>query len=285
MIKAILTYGGFCCLFFLAACYQPKEGCLNIQAANYDVSADDACADCCEFPKLTVVLLHQVVLPTLPDTFFTFKYKTKYPSPFDTTHYFEVQRSRYFLTGFRLVRENGDEVGIRDSITLEAPAGVPLTVENNFAKADRDIFQPGVINQIITSGPFRQVKFTLGLNPLLIQTDPKSIVKGHPLSTASDTLIYEEGTGYIPNQLIFCQDTFPGTDSLVFRFTTPQEVLLDLPQPFELDRGFDVKITLRINYIAWFEGIDLQNDTPLTIEQKLEDNLIRAFSVGEIKME
>ncbi len=283
-MKFFLVIAGIL-LLGLSACYEPKQGCLDILATNYDVSADDPCPDCCTFPTWTVAFQHVVILPSEPDTFFSFRYNTPYPSPFDTLHYFSVERCHYFLSNFRLVNAQGEMQGISDSIAFEAPKGTPVRVENNFAKIDRDIFQPSVLGKFLAQGLFHQLRFTLGLNEPLLQTDPESVPKTHPLSIAGDSLIYEAETGYIPYTLIFKTDTLPESQPLVFRFFEPREIALDLPQPFELERGFNVKLTLKINYLAWFEGIDLQNDSYQTIQQKLEDNLTKAFTVNEIVME
>jgi hypothetical protein len=270
----------------LSGCFQPKEGCLDIRAANYDVSADDPCTDnCCKYPTLSITLQHRVILPGQPDTSFTMRYDSLYPAPFDTTHYFSFERSRFFLSNFRLVRENGGEVGVSDSIKLKTVSGVDFTVKNSFAKADRDIFQASSGGVFLASGVFTKIKFTLGLPDPLPQTDPESVPTGHPLSIANDTLIYEEGAGYIPSRLIFRPDTLPGTDSLDFRFLTPREVELPLAEPFVVEQGFNLKLTLFINYLAWFEGIDLKNDSPATMQAKIDSNLTKAISVTEIKME
>jgi hypothetical protein len=265
-----------------AGCYQPKEGCLDIGAVNYDVSADDPCPDCCKYPQLSITFQHQVLLP---DTTLTFKYNTSYPTPFDGSHYFSIERSRFFVSNFRLVNDKGAAFGSSDSIQLEAPAGTALTVENNFAKVDRDIFQPNVIGKFLAQGNFNQLRFTVGLESPLQQTNPETIPGNHALSTTSDTIMYKKGTGYIPNLLVLNRDTLPDTTPWTLWLTDPKEISLDLPKPFQLDRGFNVKITLRINYLGWFEGIDFQNDSPLTIQQKITSNLPYTFFVESIKME
>ncbi len=276
----------FSLTILLVGCFQPKEGCLDVRATNYDVSADDPCADnCCVYPAVSITFQHRVVLPTEPDTAYTMRYDSIYPSPFDPTHYFSFERSRYFLTDFRLVRENGEEVSVSDSLELETLSGVSFVTKRSFAKVDRDIFQASSMGVILAGGFFTKIKFTLGLNDLQQQTDPQSVPTGHPLSISTDTLIYEEGTGYISNRLIFRPDTLPGTDSLDFKFLTPKEVELDLGGPFEVNRGFNLKLTLLVNYMAWFEGVDMVNDSPATMQAKIDSNLTKAFSVTEIKSE
>ena len=269
----------------MAGCYEPKEGCLDIAGTNFDASADDPCNDCCLFPKLTLVVQHEITLPTLPDTLFPFKYKTPYPSPFDPTHYFQFERSRYLISDLKLVRSNGEAVEILDTIELEAPTGALRTVRNSFAKIDRDIFTASTVGTMITKGAFTSIAFTLGLEGPLQQTNPSSVPANHPLSTTSDTLIYKTGFGYVPNLLILKKDTLPETQPLELRLTETTNVSLPLEKPFEVLEGFNLKLALKVDYAAWMEGIDLKNDSAETIREKIVENLPKAFSVSNITLE
>ena len=38
----------------LSACYEPTEGCLDVRATNFDLDADEGCADCCTYPELSL---------------------------------------------------------------------------------------------------------------------------------------------------------------------------------------------------------------------------------------
>ncbi|MBI5915806.1 MAG: hypothetical protein HY842_10540 [Bacteroidetes bacterium] len=272
-------------LMLAAGCYEPQEGCLDIEATNYEVSADDPCGECCKYPTLTLAVQHQVVLPTQLDTFYSFKYSTHYPSPFDTNHFFEVGRSRFFISDLKLVRSDGTAIGVQDSIWLPLVSDDSVWVEDNFAKADRDIFQPSAIGEIRTDGMFTQVSFTLGLSALALQTDPDSLPSGHPLMVTNDTLMYDSSFGYIPNLLVLWPDTLADTTPLTFRFTEGKQISLDLPQPVAIERGFNIKVTLRMNYMAWFDGVDFKNDSPAVMQAKIDGNLSKAFSVAEIKSE
>ncbi len=284
-MKSIYLYIAGLWLFLSVGCYQPKEGCLDIRATNYDVSSDDPCADCCKYPQWSVATLHQVVLPTEPDTTYTLHYDQPYPSPFDTTHYFSIERCRFFLSNFKLIGENGKTLGISDSLHIESPPGNPITVENNFAKLDRDIFAPNVLGKILGNGPFHQLRFTLGLPANLLKTDPKSVPAGHPLSTAADSINYEIETGYVPVILSLSQDTLPGVIPTLFRYFETQEITLDLPASFELDRGFNLKLTLKVNYMDWFKDLDFQQDGYYLLREKIWANMAQSFALSEIKLE
>jgi methanobactin biosynthesis MbnP-like protein len=275
----------FLFLVVVSACYEPKEGCLDLDAVNYDASADDPCVDCCQMPALSVSFSHQALLATQTDTTINFKYDSLYPSPLDKNHYFQITRSRFFISNLHLVKVDGTEVGVQDSIELEAPAGDTVTVEDNFVKVDRDIFQGATPGTIVTTGNFDRMRFTLGLSDALRQTDPISVPAKHALDVAGDSLMYAEGTGYLSHLLIFKRDTLSATVPIELKMTEPVTIELPLPQTIEVLRGFNLSLKLKINYLAWFEDIDLVNDSELTIEQKLVENLPKAFSVTEIKME
>ena len=38
----------------LTGCYEERSGCLDPDAADYDLQADVACPDCCTYPELSV---------------------------------------------------------------------------------------------------------------------------------------------------------------------------------------------------------------------------------------
>ncbi|HFA49057.1 MAG TPA: hypothetical protein ENJ95_08575 [Bacteroidetes bacterium] len=268
-------------LFF--GCFEPKEGCLNINATNYAVDADDPCADCCTLPTLTLSVRHVAELPN--DTV-AFRYGTLYPSLVDGRDSFVVDRAHFFISNIKLVKEGGGEVGVTDTLRLEFASGEALTIEDNFAKLDRDIFAARKVGTIITEGNFTKIKLTLGLEEFLLQNDlPTNIPPRHPLNISEDSLIFEAGTGYIPNLLIFRPDTLPETDSLIFHFLEPTEITLPLESPFYVEKGFDVKLTLKVNYEEWFRFVDFENDSPQAMMEQIGHNLPNVFAVAEIKLE
>ncbi len=272
-------------LFLLAGCYEPTEGCLDIEATNYDVSADDSCLDCCTYPSLNLLFQHQVVLATQPDTSFALKYGTRYPSPFDTNHFFYIDRGRFFVSDLKLIRENGEELGVTDSFWLPLLNGDSVYLENNFSKHDRDIFKAATIGSIRTSGLFSGVKFTLGLTPTVRQALVDTLPAGHPLAVEDDSLSYLENVGYLPVHLSIRRDTLPGTVPMDFVFTDERQISVPFPQTVSIEKGFIIRVTLRLDYMALFEGIDFKNDTESAIRAKIDSQLSNAFSAISLKLE
>ncbi len=269
-----------CSLF---GCYEPTEGCLNIDAVNYDVTADDPCSGCCTFPGLSLRVQHVI---RLPDDTVSFQYGRLYPSEVNSLDSFVVDRARYFISDLKLVKDNNEAVGVIDSLLLGFANGDSATVEDNFAKLDRDIFQSRKIGTVLTEGVVEEVTFTFGLDEFLLQNEITSTIPvGHPLNTSSDSLIFEEGTGYIPNLLIVRRDTFSSTDSLVFRFFEPVQISLPLETPFVVEKGFDISLTLKVDYLDWFKGVDFEVDDFQAMEEKIRNNLGNVFQVVGIKLE
>jgi hypothetical protein len=272
-------------LFLLAGCYAPTEGCLDLEATNYDVSADDPCPDCCTYPTFNLLFQHQVVLATQPDTSFALKYGTKYPSPFDTNHLFYIDRGRFFVSDLKLIRESGEELGVTDSFWLPLLNGDSVYLENNFSKHDRDIFKVATIGSIRTSGLFKGVKFTLGLTPLVRQAWVDTLTAGHPLAVENDSLSYLKNIGYLPVHLTIRRDTLPNTVPMDFVFTDERQISLSFPQTVSIEKGFKIKVTLRLDYIALFTGVDFKNDTESVIRSKIDSQLSNAFSAISLKLE
>jgi len=241
---------------------------------------------CCQYPKISLQVQHYVVEPAFPDTVFSMKYGTEYQSPFDTNHFFFIDRSRFFISNLKLVRASGEEVGVTDSLWLSLTNGDSVYLENNFSKHDRDIFQPANIGTIKTAGPFSGVKFTLGLTSQLVETlDVEKVTTGHPLAVKSDTLSYDETDGFIPNHLIIRPDTMQGTPQIDFRFKAPRQISLDFSQPFSVERGFNIRLVIALNYSVLFKNIDFKNDNPATMQTKIDSQLTNAFSLLSIKLQ
>lgn len=266
-------------------CYQPRQGCQDIRAVDYDVTADEPCSTgvCCTYPVLTVTLLHRADIPGVLKEGFVFRYDSLYPSPADTAHLFSFQRCRFIIRDLRLVADSGREIPVSDSIELETTAGVSFMERNSFVKVERDIFQPVKAGTYLAEGSFTHLRFRFGLSPPLRQADPAALPKGHALK--DDTLLYREGEGYASLRLQFKRDSLSGTLPLDIRSAVDMETELPLPEVFELDYGFNLRMSLEVNYLAFFEGVNLALDSEAEIVEKIEANISKAFSVSSISME
>lgn len=258
---------------------------MDIEATNYDVSADDQCPKCCTYPKLSVQVFHYVVSPRKPDSLFTMRYATKYQGLLDSNQFFFLDRGRFFISDVKLIRESGEAVGIKDSVLLPRYAGDSIRLENNFSKHDRDILQAASLGTVRTEGLFVGVKFTVGIPQSVLDEVAIDSITSGPLSVRNDTLSHDSLTGIIPIRFILRPDTLDNTPKLDFQFKAPYEISLPFAQPVAIERGYNIKLALGLNYSKLLENVDFQHDSEATIRAKIDSQLTNAFSIVSFKVE
>ncbi|MEO1261524.1 MAG: MbnP family protein [Bacteroidota bacterium] len=284
MSKRLLIAISIFSSFLLLTCYEPVEGCLDTDAVNYNVSADDPCGDCCTFPTLTLGFQHRLEVPKDSSTL---RYSVFYPNihTADLSDSVLFERARYFFSNIKLVKQDGSEVDVIDQLELTFADGEVQTVVDNFAKLDTENFQSRTVGTIKTEGVFTGLNLILGLEEFLLGKEITSdLPSGHPLDTSSDTISFESGTGYIPNLLTLRYDTLLSNRTDEFRFFEPIALAFAFSESLAVEKGDNVRLTLKTNYMDWFEGVDFENDSFQTIEEKIQDNLPNVFSVTEISV-
>lgn len=270
-------------LAFIFSCTEPTEGCLDIAATNFDVSADDECPTCCTYPTLKLTFLHQFVPKSNPDTFYTFKYGVPYESPKNFGKQFFIDRIQYFISNFHFVTPSGELVGSSEDIQFDTLNG-SITVENNFAKVDRDIFTSRNIENFIALDTYNKIQFDIGLTPDIRKVDPESVPQGHPLNIDNDSLLFHSSE-YLSGLVIFRRDTFSTTDSTFIRLTETVPFSQNFLSPITFLEGLDVNVVIRVDYNKWFENINLIDDSEAKIESQILENLPNAFEIVEILLE
>lgn len=272
-------------ILLLTACYEPKDGCLDIEAANYDVSADNQCKACCQYPKLSVQVQHYVVSPLNPDSLFTMRYATMYQGLLDSNQFYTWERGRFFISDVKLVRVSGEEVGVQDTVILPRIQGDSVTVENNFSKHDRDIIQAATIGTMRTTGMFSAVKFTVGVPQFVLDEILVDSITSGALSVRSDTIVFDSLTGIIPMRFILKPDTLIDTQPFDFQLKTPKQISLSFAQPVSIERGYNIKLVLGLNYSKLLENVDFKLDSKAVIQSKIDSQLTNAFSIVSFKVE
>lgn len=54
LMQLVISLSFFSLCFCLSSCYEPIEGCLDVNSSNYLVSADRACDSCCVYPAFNL---------------------------------------------------------------------------------------------------------------------------------------------------------------------------------------------------------------------------------------
>ncbi|MCB0644893.1 MAG: hypothetical protein KDC44_24775, partial [Phaeodactylibacter sp.] len=164
-------------------CYQDVEGCLDVRAANFDVSADVACLDCCTFPELELIFQHRAVRSgdTLNFNYDSIFYLTGFPA-----NPFRIEQIRYYISEVVLETTAGD-LRVQDTIKLFKQnssdlQGTPYI--DDFLLVDRDFPSTYAVGTILGTGTVNAIRFRLGLSDVVRQTDPDKVTGGHPLALA-----------------------------------------------------------------------------------------------------
>ena len=103
------------------ACYEPIEGCLDVDASNYNVMADNMCEDCCQLPQINII--------------FSYRNDGQNFNLGDTLSLpggsIIVENFFFFLSAIQPIDQNGNPVIISDSIVFQRNDG-NMSISNNF---------------------------------------------------------------------------------------------------------------------------------------------------------
>lgn len=269
----------------LPACFEPVEGCLDVSAVNYQVDADEPCPDCCAYPQIKLDVLHKIVLP---DTALNLEYDTEYRD--GAGNPFQISRIEFYLSDLQLIRPNGDSAGVIDTLLLpfESPDGAVELVEvkDHFALLDPGDFAQQQLGRIQAEGLFASLRFTLGVAGLANLIPPAAYPEEHPL--AEPALYVDAETGRLLSRLqLYRIEGAADTLRTDIRIAaSPRFLALPLEPPaFQLDPGFSPRIRLQVDYLTWFDGVDLAADSEEQIASKIVINMTDSFSVINVTEE
>lgn len=278
----------FTLILFSTACYEDIEGCLDINANNFDVTADVECIDCCNFPTLELSVLHRISDPQL-DTFYNLPLNDSIT--LDSINYFIINDLKFYLSDIQLVKSDGTAIGVTDEIQLintSETDTISTFVEDNFALISRRSPRASSIGTIIANGDFSGIRFKVGLSETANTANPNLVPTNHPLFFDEGEMYFNADSGYVFNRIELLENTLLVDTTIVD--TTLIEIGLNenlrnivLDYPFSLSLGFNTSIILQIDYRDWFELIDFQNDSPSTIVTKIMENLPNSFDIAAIE--
>ena len=258
-------------LLILVSCKERIEGCKDIEATNYNVSADDSCSDCCTYPKMFLEVFHKY------DSL-NFSFDSTYMIAGDTIRFKQVI---FYLSDFRLV--NGtDSIETVETIDLDIIGDDVVTFKDDFTLVSRSVSSFSYnVGEIKGTGEFNTLKFSVGLVGKSEFANAEAVIDGHPLSLTSDTLwTYPEG--YVFNRVIVIPDTSKLMEVRQIDLKGDGDLVeLELAFSIDLNLGFDAKIPLRIDYKKWFSDIDFKAGDIEDIRSKIVDQTPNAFSINE----
>lgn len=261
--------------FFFASCYEPKKECLDINAVNFDPTADENC--CCEYPRLFVQVEQRY------DTVAWLENEV-YAQP--SGHWFRLKKAVFYLSDFQVFR-GGERFVVTDSLRFavfgpSAADTLQRYLRNDFALVRRSPLEYAA-GAFPESGVFDRVQMRLGLPAEAQAVVPTKAPSGHPLSAQPERLWLDRDRGFVALRLILTRDTFTATvpDTLTFARPEFDNFMLDGTGTFVHVTGSDFDVPLLVDYRELFRDVDLANGAPASWKTQIVANLPNAFRIHD----
>lgn len=248
-----------------SACYENRVACLDGDATNFDILADEACPDCCEFPAFSLdVARFWGSAPLVADSVYTD----------GAGNAFRLLRLRVYLSELGLsagatqlpVPENPTEARVvvgGDTTLTTINANVVLLANTGSTVATVGRLRVG-------EGALTQVQGFVGFPGDFPRVVPGSAPGGSPLATQPGLLNFNDGAGYLTASLEVARPALG--DTLRVDLRDPRPLTLPFPGPLAPLRGVDLTLELVADYRLALGNLDLTAD-PATVAAGLADNL------------
>ncbi|PPK88580.1 hypothetical protein CLV84_1549 [Neolewinella xylanilytica] len=251
-----------CCLaigcLLLPACYEESVGCLDPDANNYALGADEACPDCCTYPELSIR-----VSTVWNDT--AVVAGSTYRDATGAT--FQLIDFRYYLADLRLVSSATElPEPFRPVELVENNAGTlrEVTLNGNYLLAGtaRRTTIVGAVR--LGELPLSGLSGAYGLPDRYRNVVPAEAPSGDPLRTQPRLLNYRDGRGYVQSRLEFTRT--PGGDTLSVNSYGSIPFALAFAEDIPPVRGADILLDLEADLRQLIGELDLGADSAIIAE-------------------
>jgi len=245
-------------LSLLTSCYEPVEGCLDVNAENYELEADDPCPNdgCCNYPTFSLSvspLWNGSSLRT--DTFYQDNFNNE----------FRLTRFRYYWSELSLELA-GDATPLVLQDTMEFGV-LTETGDTTFQNLNSNLIlidHPGSTN--LSVGNFRSVGTISSLTGQVgLRGDYRSVVPGtlsssHPLANQEGRMHFRGDSSYVQMKLEY--DIVVGSDtaSRVVNVFGNQELNIPILNGFAMPLGTDFSLSFSLELASLLDGINLGED-------------------------
>jgi hypothetical protein len=256
-------------LFFsltLLSCYNRQTGCLDPLSANFSVTADDACGDCCKDPELILNIRHLVENKLVsPDSVLMNEMGQKY----------KILNFAYYLSGFEVIQSDGTIVSVSQSIAFISNAGIVRTPD------DFGIYRRTNVSTKLGSvrkfGEYRSLRFVLGIKDEWQTWTPVDLPLLHPLN---DSLRLRTADGMLIHQSLTIAKGDNFEEISTYNLRGPgKSVLYSLDTVFNNAIGTNINLTIKADYSQWLKNVDITQTGP-DAEIKILENSKQLFSVN-----
>lgn len=266
-------------LFFLTSCFEPKQGCLDLAAVNFDASADKDCEDAgcaCVYPKLQVVVDQRYdSLPYRRDSAFLG----------DNGLAFRLHDVAFYLSDFQIFR-GPDAFVVSDTLGLRAFSAfgsdtVRPVFRNDFQLVRLET-QTYAVGSFRESGDFSDVRIRFGLDGEANRVIPKLAPASHPLTSQPDSLWLSQNEGFVFLKVVIGRDVASAQrDTLRFTRADVGDVFIAQSSQFFHAEGADFRLRLRADYKKLLGNVNWTTGSTNTWKQQIVANLPSVFSLSQ----
>lgn len=238
--KGLHVLSGFLILISITGCNTRIQGCLDINAENFNLNAEQSCDGCCTYPSLSLSL--------------TQKWGDRNFANTDTLYDmngqpYKINSLVYFLSDWTWEDDQDNQFHV-DSITVTCNDGnLTYSPDNLPIDLEQFTYTLGMIRQapIIDS-----LRFIMGLTQDFSCLDSEN--PGTPLELSDQSPLWNSQTASLETmRLIIQRDTSVASFDTIF---ISDEFITTLAYPFEFIPGEDSQFMLTVDYSLWFQDVN-----------------------------
>jgi len=245
----------------LEGCITRVEGCLDVAAANFDLSADRSCEDCCTYPLLSVSLSQKWNDRnfSLTDTLFDTQGRP-----------YRISDLKYVLSSWKWQDTDLHSYTV-DSAEIACTSGIlSYTPDIIIVDAKQSQYTLGTIRQSpLTDSLSLKLGFVADLDCI------DAYAAGIPPVFSNQSAIWDSlSASRASIRLVLQRDTSMAVFDTLF-IHTMKDISLGLDLDFT--PGFPETIRLSVNYALWFSNVDVQdlNSFPVSIENGIRGSFYK----------
>jgi len=274
-MKLHFLFAALVAALLLSSCFEPVKGCLDIEATNFDASADNDC--CCKYPQLVL---------SIDNAYDTLVWKPDTAYQNNLGQWFRIRNIVFYLSDMSLT-QNGTALQVSDTVNLfhyPSPTSgdtVQSSYTDDFLLVRRVPTTRYEVGTFRPSGNFQQVKMRFGVNDDAQLVVPNKAPAGHPLANQGENLYGGRDTAYVFARVLFNRDTSAGspTDTLLLNRFDVGAFFIVQNGVFFHESGYDFNLRLRADWKTLFNDVDMTNGDNTATKAQMVNNLPAVFNI------
>ncbi len=252
-------------IFLFTACLSPNQGCTDVNATNFDVTASKQISpNNCVYPKLIVQMFPYWDTTALSST-------TIYAiSPSDT---FRVLSAQMYFSNVKLLDDNQNSVPITDSLLIYR-SNDSLNIPNNIFLNKTNTVEYSLFS-INTSQNFSHFQMTVGLDATSQQAVPSRNPSGNPLTVQNISMYDTTNSRYYLQSITISRLNQGDTITIYGQQTVPFDFKIDTKN----QKGFSLAIPLKVDYKKLLANVATFKTDNATLQKNVWSNIFRSITL------